>query len=89
MGTGKGWSRRRILIAAALGGGLPLLPAASAPAAVPLRRWDGVVLGAEASMVLACPDAAQADAVVGRCLAEVARLERISASTATTRSSSA
>ncbi len=74
---GRAWSRRSILVAAALGGGLPLLPAASAPAAVPLRRWDGVVLGAEASMILACPDAALADAVLARCLAEVARLEWI------------
>lgn len=69
-------SRRKIVIAAAaLPAGLSLSALAAGP--VPLRRWRGVVMGAEAEIVLGVEDAARADDLVRKCLAEAARLEQI------------
>ncbi len=69
-------SRRRIMIAAAaLPAGLSLPGLAAGP--VPLRRWRGVVMGAEAEIVLGVDDPDRANDLVGKCLAEAARLEQI------------
>lgn len=43
----------------------------------PLYRWRGVALGAEAEIILAHPDEAAARAMIGRAVAEVARLEKV------------
>lgn len=67
---------RRRFIRIAVGGAavatLAGLPAARA--SVPLSRWKGVVLGAEAEMVLPAADAGR---LIALTLAEVGRLERI------------
>jgi len=63
-------SRRRFLTVVA---GALALPVAAA-AAVPLRQWRGVAMGADASITLAHPDAAT---ILDRALAEISRLERV------------
>lgn len=69
-------SRRKILIAAsALPAAVSLRSVAFADTSV--RRWRGVVMGAEAEIVFGAGDAAWADDLVRRCLAEADRLERI------------
>ena len=68
-------SRRRFIRIAV--GGAAVAALAGLPAArasVPLSRWKGVVLGAEAEMVL---PAAEAGRLIALTLAEVGRLERI------------
>lgn len=69
-------SRRQLLIAAAAVPGALSLPALAAQD-VPLRRWRGVVMGAEAEIALATEDAAWADDLVRQCLAEAHRLEKV------------
>lgn len=69
-------SRRRFLTisAAAVGvAGAGALVGSRAPAA-PLYRWEGVALGTSASITLAHPEA---ERIVGRALAEIARLEGV------------
>lgn len=72
-------SRRRFLTVAGALAGLSLVPAAlaQAAAAAALHRWQGVVLGAEARIVLHHPAGAEARRLIESCVAEIARLERI------------
>ncbi len=64
---------------------LTLIGAAAGMALLPMRlraddlvyEWRGQALGAEASLLLAHPDRGAAQAMIGRCLAEIARLEAI------------
>jgi thiamine biosynthesis lipoprotein len=76
-------SRRRFIRISAAAAGMPLLPFGTRDVAVAagphpaLRLWRGVALGADAALQLHHPDPAMADRLVERCLAEVARLERI------------
>lgn len=74
-------TRRRFLGIAATAAGLALLPAglraASAGDGVPVRTWRGAALGADACLQFAHPDPAEADRLIGVCLEEVARLERV------------
>lgn len=75
-----GLTRRRFIHVAGIAAGCGLLPlgAAAAPAgAPPFYRWQGVALGADASLVLYHPDRAEAARLVGAALAEVRRLEGI------------
>lgn len=74
-------NRRRFLSIAATGAvlgstplGLALAGSASAPAPT---VWKGVAMGARASMTLVHPDRAHARAMLGRCTAEIDRLESI------------
>jgi thiamine biosynthesis lipoprotein len=75
--------RRRTLslLAAVAGAGLPGLAGAGGSAAatrdLPIWRWQGVALGAQAELVVAHPDLATAKRLVGLALAEVERLETI------------
>ncbi|WP_448203870.1 FAD:protein FMN transferase [Azospirillum sp. sgz302134] len=70
-------TRRRFLGIAATAAGLALLPGRLFAEGVPVRTWRGVALGADACIQLAHPDAAEADRLIGLCLEEVARLERV------------
>lgn len=65
-------------VAAGAAGGLTgLTGLADARAAVPLRRWYGVALGAPATITLAHGDPLEADRLFARCETEIARLEKI------------
>ena len=72
-------TRRRFIHITAMAAGLsaaaPLL--ARAAAAPMLHRWSGVALGADASLLLYHPDAAEAQRLIAATLAEVKRLENI------------
>ncbi|ACJ01249.1 FAD:protein FMN transferase [Rhodospirillum centenum] len=70
-------SRRRFLGLTAAVAGLALLPSAAAARAGLLHGWRGTALGADACLRLVHPDAAEARRLIGLCLAEVARLERV------------
>ncbi len=70
-------TRRRFLGIAAAAAGLALLPGALRAQGVPVRTWRGVALGADACLQFAHPDPAEADRLIGICLEEVARLERV------------
>ena len=73
-----GLSRRRFLGIAAAGLGLPLFVGEAGLSVLPLRHeWRGRVLGAQARLTLVHADSALAQATIGRCLDEVARLERV------------
>lgn len=72
--------RRFITISAAAAGlvgagGLPTL--AGTNETVPLYRWQGRVMGAEATLLLAHEDEAKAEALVREALAEINRLEDV------------
>ena len=74
-------SRRRFIHIAGAAAGLLLMglgdsrrPAAASPL---LHRWQGIALGADASLQLYHPDAAEAARLIADSLAEVRRLERI------------
>jgi len=77
--------RRRFIRISAAAAGMALLPPldyARADFKVPdaqreLRIWQGVALGADAMLQLHHPDPAEADRLIGKCLTEVSRLERI------------
>lgn len=68
--------RRRFLAIAGAAAGVALLPG-SGRGAPALHEWRGVALGAEASIRLLHPDAAEARRVIAAALDEVERLERI------------
>lgn len=74
-------NRRRFLSIAAASAVLGTMPARLAFAtsrALPAPVvWRGVAMGAQASMTLVHPDRAQAQAMLGRCVAEVERLESV------------
>jgi FAD:protein FMN transferase len=69
-------SRRRALVLLAAAAGLPLAGSTRGKGA-PLVEWRGRALGAEARLLLVHPEPAAARRLIGRCMAEVARLERI------------
>jgi thiamine biosynthesis lipoprotein len=78
------FSRRRFIRVSAAAAGLALLSpwgrgfaAAAEGARGHLRLWRGVALGADAMLQINHPDAPAADRLIERCLAEVARLERV------------
>ncbi|WP_042695898.1 FAD:protein FMN transferase [Azospirillum sp. B506] len=71
-------ARRRFLAIGATAAGLSLLPHRLPRAdGIPVRVWRGVALGADASLSIAHPDAAEADRLIALSLEEVARLERV------------
>ncbi len=76
----KPMTRRRFIritaIAAGLSAAAPLLPRAAETSPI-LHRWSGVALGADASLLLYHPDAAEAEWLIAATLAEVKRLEKI------------
>lgn len=63
-------NRRRFILI----GSAAALAAGGARAAVPVREWRGIALGAEARLILAHPDA---DRMIAAALAELSRLEAI------------
>ena len=73
--TGR-WSRRRFLAVAGAAAGLSLFPSPRAEAAR-LHRWQGVAMGAQATILLHHPDGAEARRIIAACVDEIARLERI------------
>lgn len=73
----KPFTRRRfIAITGIAGAALPFATTLCA-AQLPLHRWRGIALGADASLQLYHPDAAEAARLIDAALAEVARLEKI------------
>lgn len=74
-------TRRRFLSIAASCAAVGCMPAGLALAAGQVRPqetvWKGVAMGALASMTLVHPDRAHAQAMLGRCVAEIERLEAI------------
>jgi thiamine biosynthesis lipoprotein len=72
-------TRRRALTvaAAAAGFGLYGLAPGRSQAAPPLHRWRGVVLGAQASILLNHPHRDAAEVLIRGCVAEIARLESV------------
>jgi FAD:protein FMN transferase len=80
--SGRLVSRRRFIGITAAAAGMALLPVrfrrALADEAPPgLRIWRGVALGADAVLQIHHPDAAVADRLIARSIAEVRRLERV------------
>jgi thiamine biosynthesis lipoprotein len=80
--TGHRMSRRRFIGIAAAAAGMALLPisfrrvlADETPPG--LRIWRGIALGADAVLQIHHPDAAAADRLIARSIAEVRRLERV------------
>ncbi|AXS41401.1 FAD:protein FMN transferase [Breoghania sp. L-A4] len=69
-------SRRRFLAISAAAFGTALLPAAGR-AALPLHRWRGVALGADAEIRIYHADAAVAGDLLARARAEIRRLEAV------------
>jgi thiamine biosynthesis lipoprotein len=70
-------TRRRFIRIAGIAAGVALT-AGGRPAAAPgLHRWQGVALGADASLQIYHSDAAAAQALIAQSLTEVRRLERI------------
>jgi len=71
-------TRRRIMTILGLAAGVPMLCAGdrAAEAAAPWR-WNGTSLGSPSRLLLYHPDRAAAARIVGRCAAEIERLERI------------
>jgi len=72
--------RRRVLRLVAAAGGLALAPGLKASAAgrgIEPRVWRGTALGAESSITLYHPDAGRTRWLIGRCVAELRRLEAI------------
>jgi len=77
--TGRGIGRRRFLTIGAAACGMALMPwsGRAAVRAGALHDWQGTALGADAEIRLAHPDPVEARRLIGRCLEEVARLERV------------
>lgn len=74
--TNTGPTRRRFIAIAASMAAATLAPRLG-HAALPIREWRGVALGAQASIRLAHADQAAAIRLLERCAAEITRLERI------------
>lgn len=72
-------TRRRFLRITGIAAGVALAPGglSRAGAAPALHRWSGIALGADASLEIYHPDAAAAEAMIARSLAEVRRLEKV------------
>jgi FAD:protein FMN transferase len=71
----RSFSRRRFIAVTAAAGAAAFAPGAGR-AAVPLHVWDGVALGARASLRLYHSDAAAATRLIETCRREIQRLER-------------
>jgi len=71
--------RRRAITVIAAAAGLPLLalPLRRAGEVPRLRVWTGSALGASAMLQIHHPDPAEADRLIERSLAEIARLEAV------------
>lgn len=69
--------RRRFIRVAASAAGLACLPGAAPLPAGSFWRWRGAALGAEARVELATEDRVLARRLVGLCVAEIDRLERV------------
>jgi thiamine biosynthesis lipoprotein len=82
-GTDRTWSagaltRRRAITITAAAAGLSLLCATDRTTrAAPLYHWTGSSLGSPSRLALCHPDRVAAGRLVGRCVAEIVRLERI------------
>ena len=70
-------TRRRFVSVLAAAGAAPLLPRLLRAAEPKTFTWEGVALGAQASLTLQHPDATSANAAIAACVSEVARLEAI------------
>ena len=72
-------NRRRFLSVCAMAGAFSAMPwvGIGASSAVPLHRWNGILLGAEVSLTLAHPDKHAANKIFARCVSEIKRLENI------------
>lgn len=68
-------TRRQLLICAAAGGVAALAPPARG--SVPVRRWRGFALGAQAEIVVGHADTAAAERLLAAALDEIARLEAV------------
>jgi thiamine biosynthesis lipoprotein len=69
--------RRRFIAITAVGAGLGLVPLPSRGKSAVLHQWRGAALGAKAEITLHHPDPAAARRLIGACLDEITRLERI------------
>ena len=74
---GQNLSRRRFLSLSAGVTSLGLMPLPVSAASPLLRRWIGAALGGPASIAVHHPDPGTADQLIGRCVAELGRLENI------------
>jgi thiamine biosynthesis lipoprotein len=74
---GQNLSRRRFLSLSAGVTSLGLMPLPLSAASPLLRRWSGAALGGPASIAVHHPDPGTADQLIGRCIAELGRLENI------------
>jgi FAD:protein FMN transferase len=71
-------TRRRAIVIAGAAAGMALSPGLSRASRGPgLHRWRGTALGADATILLHHGDRAAADRLIGRCVAEIERLERV------------
>ncbi len=71
-------TRRRALALFGAAAGYPLIaPAARAAVAGDLYTWHGTALGAMAKITLAHPDRRAAEGIIGLCVGEIERLERV------------
>jgi FAD:protein FMN transferase len=70
-------TRRRFIRIAAIAAGMPVLSHGRSEAAAPLRQWQGVALGADASLQVYHPDPAAADRLIAMAIEEVRRLESV------------
>ena len=71
-------TRRRFIRIAGIAAGIAFAEGGRPLAAAPyLHRWEGVALGADASLQIYHPDARAAQALIAHSLAEVKRLEKI------------
>ena len=75
--SGAGPTRRRFIAIAAAAVGLPLAALRAGAETPHLHRWSGIALGAAAEIVLYEPEAARAHRLIGRCTAEIDRLEDV------------
>jgi thiamine biosynthesis lipoprotein len=76
-GPGRRVTRRRAITLLGAAAGLPLIAGRAARSDPPIFEWRGQALGAEAQLLLAHPREAEARRAAARCVAEIARLERI------------
>ena len=74
---GRRITRRRVLTLIGAAAGLPLLAGRDSGRPPPTFEWRGQALGAEAQLLLAHPRQTAARRAAARCVAEIARLERV------------
>lgn len=70
-------NRRRFIQLAAAFGTASTLPLSALARPVPMARWEGIALGADAQIVLAHVDQKRANATLQQCVSEINRLENI------------